>query len=71
MPGTLPSSQLVERQLPRGREAGDADSDEPERTRAVAEPPVEEPARELGDPCAGSSIGVGSVVDRERIEKSV
>ena len=43
-------AQLVERQLAVGGQPGDADADEPQRTRAVAQPAVEQAAGELGDP---------------------
>ena len=41
---------LVQGQLPVLRQPGDADADEPERARPVAQAAVEQPARELGDP---------------------
>ena len=44
------TSVLVERQLPVLGQPGDADADEPQRARPVAQPAVEQPAGELGDP---------------------
>ena len=55
---STPSSQLVERQLAGAGETGDADADEPQRSRPVAKAAVEEAACELADPLG--------LVDRRR-----